>query len=165
MSLVKLQTDLASYNLWANQRYADWLRQKPASELAREVASSYPSIRLTVQHIWETERAWLCYLQGKANDRTWGAAFEGADEELFQELLAGSAALADYAGSLGEAELAETRHYSLPWIGEIERAPYELIQHCLNHSTYHRGQIVTIARNQGWSEVPMTDYMAYLMKW
>jgi uncharacterized damage-inducible protein DinB len=33
--------------------------------------------------------------------------------------------------------------------------------HCMNHSTYHRGQIVTMGRNLGFTDAPMTDYNFY----
>jgi uncharacterized damage-inducible protein DinB len=31
----------------------------------------------------------------------------------------------------------------------------------MNHSTYHRGQIITIGRNLGFTDAPMTDYNFY----
>ncbi len=33
--------------------------------------------------------------------------------------------------------------------------------HVFNHSTYHRGQIVTIGRGLGYKDAPMTDYNFY----
>jgi len=43
---------------------------------------------------------------------------------------------------------------------------YQLLlmpQHCINHGTYHRGQIITIARNIGITDPPTTDYNYYNM--
>jgi uncharacterized damage-inducible protein DinB len=37
-----------------------------------------------------------------------------------------------------------------------------MIHHCMNHSTYHRGQIVTIARNLELTDPPSTDFMRYV---
>ncbi|MFB6801427.1 DinB family protein [Peribacillus butanolivorans] len=31
----------------------------------------------------------------------------------------------------------------------------------MNHSTYHRGQIITIGRNVGLTDAPMTDFNIY----
>ena len=39
---------------------------------------------------------------------------------------------------------------------------WEMIMHCMNHSTYHRGQIVTILREGGVTTIPSTDLIAYL---
>ncbi|WP_315819131.1 DinB family protein [Paraflavitalea speifideaquila] len=34
----------------------------------------------------------------------------------------------------------------------------------MNHSTYHRGQVVTIGHQVGLKDAPITDYMFYLLK-
>lgn len=42
-------------------------------------------------------------------------------------------------------------------------AKYDFMMHVINHNTYHRGQIVTIARMLGvFENIPNTDYEAYL---
>jgi len=33
----------------------------------------------------------------------------------------------------------------------------------MSHSTYHRGQIITIGRNLGMTDAPMTDFNFYLL--
>ena len=38
---------------------------------------------------------------------------------------------------------------------------YEYIMQLLNHSTYHRGQVVTIGRSLGFTDAPNTDYHFY----
>jgi len=37
-----------------------------------------------------------------------------------------------------------------------------MIMHCMNHSTYHRGQIITLLRELGATEIPGTDMIAYI---
>ena len=38
----------------------------------------------------------------------------------------------------------------------------EMIIHCMNHSTFHRGQLVTLIRETGWTEkLPSTDMITY----
>ena len=39
---------------------------------------------------------------------------------------------------------------------------FYFIQHCMNYRIYHRGQIITIARNVGLADPPMTDLTAFL---
>jgi uncharacterized damage-inducible protein DinB len=52
--------------------------------------------------------------------------------------------------------------FTSPWIsGKAARSEY-LLQ-VLNHSTYHRGQVITIGRNVGLTDAPMTDYNFYLL--
>ena len=37
----------------------------------------------------------------------------------------------------------------------------ETILHCINHSTYHRGQIITMLRQLGQNNLLSTDYITY----
>jgi len=39
---------------------------------------------------------------------------------------------------------------------------WEIIHHCMNHSTYHRGQLVTFFRQMGVGSPPSKDYIFYL---
>ncbi len=84
-------------------------------------------------------------------------------EEVFAGLVAQSETLAAYAQSLNVESLQEQCPFSIPYVGDFVRPRFEMIQHTVNHSTYHRGQIVTIGRNVGLTDAPMTDYMFYLL--
>ena len=44
----------------------------------------------------------------------------------------------------------------------MKNSVYEIAFHCLNHSTYHRGQLITILRQLGAIDLPGTDFIAYL---
>jgi uncharacterized damage-inducible protein DinB len=37
-----------------------------------------------------------------------------------------------------------------------------IIHHVMNHSTYHRGQLVTMGRELGFMDPPKTDFMQYI---
>jgi len=40
--------------------------------------------------------------------------------------------------------------------------PKIMVHHCMNHSTYHRGQLITLARQLGMKEgVPSTDLLYF----
>lgn len=163
MNLQSLVKDYAAYNLWANQSLVEWLKTKPSEALECEVASSFSSIKQTLVHIWDTETWWLGVLQGTAPESTYGRVFEGAPEEVFTGIVNRSADFAEFAAGQSEAALQEICPFSIPYVGDFARSRFELIQHCMNHSTYHRGQIVTIGRNAGLTDAPMTDFMFYLL--
>ncbi len=159
MGLQKLRNNYADYNLWANKTLIDWLESKPAELLNKEVLSSFPSIIKSLAHLWDTERFWLLVLQG-ANPE-W-RNFEGTNEEVESGLLKESECFSRYVHSLTEAELLEDCMLDTPWAkGKLPR--YEFIQHCFNHASYHRGQIITIGRNVGLTDAPNTDYNYYNM--
>jgi uncharacterized damage-inducible protein DinB len=48
-------------------------------------------------------------------------------------------------------------------VSDSTQSRYEYILHVVNHSSYHRGQVVTLCRALGVTrEIPVTDYDAYL---
>ncbi len=163
MNLPSLVKDYAAYNLWANQALVSWLKTKPAHALEREVASSFSSIKQTLVHIWDTETWWLGILQGLNPKSNYGRVFDGKPEEVFAGIVKLSEEFAAYVATLSEASLQEICPFSIPYVGDFARPRFEMIQHCMNHSTYHRGQIITIGRNAGLTDAPMTDFMFYLL--
>ncbi|MFC5412092.1 DinB family protein [Larkinella bovis] len=163
LTLASFVADCAIYNLWANQQLVDWLKTKPVALMEKTVPSSFPSLKETLVHIWDTERFWLSVLQqvpAPPSFRLFG--FDGTVEEVFEGIVEHSADLADYLQSLTEPEWQEDVIFTSPWAEGI-RSRIEFTHHCLNHSTYHRGQVVTIGRNLGLTDAPMTDYSFYFL--
>ncbi|AXY76716.1 damage-inducible protein DinB [Paraflavitalea soli] len=161
-SLLTQLQDLATYNCWAITRLTDWLKSKPAVLLEASAASSFPGIKATLLHIWEVEREWMGHLQQRPNGLQ-----QGIDDDLttvLNRLVEQAADFSKYVQSLTEEEVQEDCYCQL-WFSEtICRPRFEIIQHCLNHSTYHRGQVVTIGHQVGLKDAPMTDYMFYVLK-
>ena len=164
ISLATLVQDYAIYNQWANETLVNWLKTKPAEVMSQEVASSFPSIRETLIHIWDTERFWFSVLKqipAPLSFRMHG--FDGTLEDVFNGITEQSKELTDYIKTLDDFELAEAVSFDTPWVKGTQ-ARFEFAHHCLNHSTYHRGQLVTIGRNVGFTDAPMTDYSFYLLR-
>jgi uncharacterized damage-inducible protein DinB len=161
-SLLTQFQDMAAYNCWAITRLTDWLKSKPAVLLEATVASSFPGIKATLLHIWEVEREWMGHLQQKPAQLQ-----QGIDDNLstvMNRLVEQATDFSDYVQSLTEEEIQEELYCKL-WFSEtICRPRFEIIQHCLNHSTYHRGQVVTMGHQLGLKDAPMTDYMFYVLK-
>ncbi len=150
-------TNYAAYNLWANKTLAQWLENKPSETLVAEVPSSFSSILKTFRHILAVQEFWQAVVaETKLSTNRYGQS-EGITREVINELIANSEAFAEYVASLSEEDLLNSVYLDTPWVkGEMPR--YEFLQHVVNHSTYHRGQIITIGRNAGLTDAPMTDY-------
>lgn len=162
-TLATLLRNYASYNLWANTQLVHWLQTKPVERMEQEVPSSFPSLRLTLLHIWQIQGWWLGNLQKVPSDFVYGQPFYGAMEDIFNGIIEQSEAFVAFVESLPDSSLQENYAFSIPTVGEFALSGFEIIQHCMNHSTYHRGQLITIARNLGFTDAPMTDYMFYLL--
>ena len=156
--IVYLIKNYAGYNLWANATLVNWLRTKPVAILEHQVPSSFPSIKATIIHIWNTQRYWLSILKGSEYE-----GFEDINaslETVFTGLVDQSDELADYIDLMNDDKIEENTLVVSPWF-KCDFQNFEYIMQVMNHSTYHRGQIVTIGRNLGFTDAPMTDYNFY----
>lgn len=154
----QLMKNYTGYNLWANTTLVNWLRSKPAELLEKEIASSFPSIRLTLHHIWQAQQYWLSVLQREAPKVDLPQA--DSVEDVLNGIVAQSEELLEYIQSVDDEIIEEKTLIVSPWF-QSSFPNFEYIMHCMNHSTYHRGQIVTIARQLGFNDAPMTDYNFY----
>jgi uncharacterized damage-inducible protein DinB len=160
MSLQKLTTNYADYNLWANRQYVNWLAEKPKELLNQELPSSYSSILKTLNHIWSAEEYWFSIIT-KTIDFENRFVVETFDkDEILNGLINRSNQLAKAVRSFTESELVEKIKVVSPWF-EATLPRYEYLQHQVNHTSYHRGQIVTIGRNVGVIDAPMADYIIF----
>ena len=155
-SLIKKYAD---YNLWANQQLVAWLEKAPEGTMEKYIESSFNTLRKTVVHIWNAEYLWLKVLQEEPIEPIPGNSFTGSDAELFESWLAASKDFNQYVASLDGQALASFRNRSKP--GE-ELSVLDIIQHTLNHSTYHRGQLITMGRQAGLAAPPRTDFIHYV---
>lgn len=160
--LTSLIGDYALANQWAIETIVSWLKTKPADLIGKAIPSSFEGIRGTLVHIWDTERFWLSVIKREAAPESFRFnGFHGTLEEVFEGAQQTSKELADYITSLSEEELCEMVTLDTPWV-QGTKTRYEFIQHCINHSSYHRGQAVTLGHHVGFHDAPMTDFSFYL---
>jgi len=162
MSLDSLLKDYTAYNLWANTEYVNWLRTKPADLMTREVPSSFPTLKETLLHNWGAEHVWLERLQGISPTKFISIDFTGTTADIFDGLLRCSAAFAAHVQAQDADYFQEICPFRLFNGTEDARPRHQMILHCMQHSTFHRGQIVTMARSLGLTDPPPTDYIKYV---
>jgi len=143
------------YGLWANKRFVERLLQEPEEVLDRPVPSSFPSLRATLLHIRDAEHTWWGRLTG--NPTQWPAEADGAIDTV---LLHGQR-LRDHIVACAEEELCNQRIYSDLRGNEHRQPAWQMIMHCLNHSTQHRGQLITMMRVLGLKDIPANDLVAF----
>lgn len=160
LTLSSLTSDYAVYNEWANKRLVRWLQSKPSGLMELDVPSSFAGIKGTLVHIWDTQRICLTMLQGTKAPASFRQGFYGSMADVFTGLMEHSTAFATYVQSLSEAELQADINLITPWFDGTQPR-VSLIHHCMNHGTYHRGQLITIGRTIGLTDAPTTDYSFY----
>lgn len=162
MDLSALLKDYGIFNHWANSRVVDWLRAQPTEILERETPSSFPTLRGTLLHIWSAEDIWLSRLQGESPGRFLSGDFRGSADELFKGGLKRSAEFRDFLAAQPPSFFESLTAYTHTSGTRYTQLNSEIILHCLQHSTFHRGQMITMARSLGIAEVPHNDYILYV---
>lgn len=157
--LLSMMQRYSAYNHWANQQMAEWLRSASEENLNREIESSFSSLKETLIHIWGAEYLWLQTIREAASDNSPARAFEGNKDELLQGWLEASENFSKHVQSMSPGDLRKKRPRSR---GDGYTLIADMIQHCMNHSTYHRGQLITMGRQAGLKDPPRTDFIYYV---
>jgi uncharacterized damage-inducible protein DinB len=162
VKLGALVRDFTTYNAWANKTLVEWLKTKPSEVMDQVVPSSFPSLRATLIHIWDCQRFWLSVLQQAPPPPSMNDVRGNTLDDILNGFIAESDQFAAYVNSLDETAIQEEVVFTSPYAESVSPR-FEFIHHCMNHSTYHRGQLVTMGRNLGLTDAPMTDYNFYLI--
>ena len=153
--MTTLLHEYVRYNLWANTRFVERLSAEPDAVLDAPVPSSFPTLRRTLLHIRDAENAWVCRLMNEAVP--WPA---DPDTDI-NSLLLFSKRFHDLVLACDERLLAEQRSYKT-LKGDPQRSlVWRMVHHCLNHSTQHRGQVITQMRALGLGDIPANDLVVY----
>lgn len=163
MSFQKIIANYSEYNEWATNKTLHWLDKVDQDFLFLPCPSSYNSISKTLVHLLDTQNFWMQFIAGKNVSRfTWNE--DRIQDDLFIELRLNCAQLKTQMCSYSDEDLIEFIALDMPW-AKNKLARYEYIIHLINHTTYHRGQIITIAHQLGIAgKYPNTDYNFYTME-
>ncbi len=152
--------ELAGYNVWATDIFCDMLDKISDAQWTQKVASSFNTLQETTLHIISAEKAWLNRFEKKPVEWlqfTW----QGSKAEHIELWKKVSADLENFIAGFDENDLQTILHYKR-LNGEEKSTPfYIMFAHVFNHSTYHRGQLVTMLRKVGYYEVKGTDLIVF----
>ena len=151
----------ADYNLWANTQLLEFLVQHTSELLDADTKSSFPTIRKTLFHIADAQHIWYERMIGNS-PADWPSKSMLPDD-VFSCIENTSSKFAELVADKDENFLnAECRFKSLDGT-EYSESNANIIMHCMNHSTFHRGQLITMFRALGLEgKMPRTDLIAYL---
>jgi uncharacterized damage-inducible protein DinB len=145
----------ADYDRWANERFVERLEREPEAVLDRQVSSSFPSLRATILHIRDAENTWWGRITGTT------VSWPAEASNNIDGLLKYSERLQELVKSCSEAELRREFTYADLRGNEHTQPVWQALMHCLNHSTQHRGQLITMMRSLGLAEIPANDLVVY----
>jgi len=154
-------TELARFNVWANKRIIDILSKQEESLLRKEIVNSFPSLQKTLYHIWDAEVIWFSRVSGKSFDYLPTMKIEEPIEENFQRMMAHDQEWVDFLEQQEDPFFNRVLKYQTLGGKKLENSIAQIIQHCMNHSTYHRGQIITLAKQLEINDLTSTDFILF----
>jgi uncharacterized damage-inducible protein DinB len=160
MTIQDLRT-LLDYHYWARDRMFENVAPLSPDQLKRDMNNSFRSIHDTIVHIYAAEWAWHSRWNG-----TSPAALIAGD--AFADVAAVRAAWIEHEAkmrafveALGEQGIHKPFEYKL-LSGAAGSTPFaEMLQHVVNHASYHRGQITTMMRQMGAKPGASMDMIAF----
>ena len=160
----KYFTEVAAYNVWANDIVWGWLDQISDEQWNQNIVSSFNSIGETALHIVSAETIWLDRLN-KVEAPVWiQSTFKGSKEETIELWKRSTAGLKKFMDEFDEAGMMDILVFKRINGDRYEMPHYQVFAHIFNHSTYHRGQLVTMLRQAGFTNVGSTDKLGFYRK-
>jgi uncharacterized damage-inducible protein DinB len=151
---------LYQYNAWANRRTLDACDTVLPGGFTREIESSFRSVRDTLVHIMAVEQIWLERWKLKW-DGTFRKAADFPDVASVRQAWKGiEAELLAFVDGLSDEEVNRIVPHKNSAGLEFRMPLWQLLQHLVNHGTYHRGQITTQVRQAGGKPIA-TDLVAF----
>ena len=151
---------LYAYNRWANRRVTTAARPLGIEDFTRDVGASHGSVRGTLVHILWGEWVWLQRWRGDSPTQVF-------TPEQFPDAAALEArwTIIEREQQAFVERLTEQRLNTLVAYHNLQGQRWEyllrhMMQHVVNHSSYHRGQVVAFLRQLGHTP-PATDFLVF----
>lgn len=160
MTVSDLQ-ELLDYSYWARDRVLAAVRPLSGEQFTRDLGSSFPSVRDTLVHMYGAEWIWCERWHGMSPTA-------GPTSGDFPDVERLAAAWRDlerkvrgFVAGLDDGGIERRLEYRLlsgaPGLSSIR----EMLQHVVNHGTYHRGQVTTMLRQLGAAPPKSLDLIAF----
>lgn len=151
---------LYAYNRWANDITRQCVQKISDEELDRDLKSSFPSIRATLEHLIMAEWVWMERIDGNSPTAPfYGVKFDNL-ESLFAKWSEIEKKYEDYLAEITDEEILRAVEYKNLAGDQFSRCIAHILPHVVNHGTYHRGQIASFLRQIG-AEAKSTDMIYF----
>lgn len=131
---------LTRYNAWSNEVMFEAVAALPQGEAAKERKSIFKNMLHTLNHNYVIDAIWQAHLEGRAHGY---AARNTVDypplPELRDKQRAIDAWYVAWSDALGADALDEKLSFTLIGGNAGSMTRYEMLQHVVTHTSYHRG--------------------------
>lgn len=152
---------LLEYHYWARDRVMLAVDRLSPEAFTRDLGGSFRSIRDTLVHLYSAERIWCARWQGRPPV---GAAEPAGFPDAATLRLAWSEVETDvrsvverYAREGVDTVVTYRDLKGHPW----QSVFWQMLQHVVNHGSYHRGQVTTMLRQMHAAPAESMDLIAF----
>ena len=152
--------ELYAYNAWANEQVIQSIAGLSTEAFCQDLKASHGSIRGTVAHLASAEWIWLERWKGTSPHQMLSEEEFSTVEIAIVRWKKIEEDVADFVAGLREADLKRIFPFTTTEGKKRSDILWQAMQHLVNHSSYHRGQIATLLRQVG--QTPQaTDLIKY----
>lgn len=152
---------LYDYNRWANARVLDSVSKLTLEQFSRDLQSSHRSVRDTLAHILAAEWIWLERWKGVSPSALLTQSDFPTVESLEARWTSVEGDYTEFINGVTDGSLATVIAYTNTRGEEWAYPLGQMLQHVMNHSSYHRGQVTTMLRQLG-AEVNPVDLLVFM---
>lgn len=150
------------YNHWANQKMCRYLSSIDIPLEDSGQGSLYETIRKIILHIADGEQTWLSRLNGENIPHMHNLDLGGSFHVICSLIIKNSNEFIDFIDSKDESFFKESTDYINLKGKTFGQNNAEIILHAMNHSTFHRGQVINMLRNVGYTDHSASDFIMFL---
>ena len=160
MNLQDVRT-LVDYHYWARDRLLDAVEQLSHEQLIRDLGNSFPSIRDTLAHLYGAEWIWCSRWEGESPKGFPNPAGFPELASIRKAMIDVERRIRAVVDRLDEAGIAKSIEYRTI-DGKVYAQPFwQILQHLVNHGSYHRGQVTTMIRQLKAPALKSMDLIAF----
>ena len=149
MPMKALLYQFARYNLETNSLFGTMLGSIPDEVLHADMKNSFPSIFKTYLHLLDAEAIWWQRLQNQQSIILPSVSFTGGISACNTAFKIQSQLWANWIFTATEAELDQILVFLNTDGVPVSQSVSQILIHLFSHQGYHRGQIITMLRQQG----------------
>jgi len=140
---------MLDYNYWARDRVLAAVEPLTPEQFTRAMGNSFPSVRDTLAHIVSAEVVWLARWRGESPTALLPAERHASLADVRAEWMRIEGEVREFVRTLGPEGITRVFDYKL-MNGQATSSPFwQMLQHVVNHASYHRGQVTTMLRQFG----------------
>ena len=154
-------SSLVAYHCWARDRILDAVAGLTPEQFTRRIESSFPSVRDTLVHMWAAESVWVARWNGEAPSG-FPDGKELKDVSALREAWSVvERKLREVLGRMSDQDVPSPMTYG-GFDGKPRTEPFMMmLQHVVNHGSYHRGQVTTMLRQLGAQPAKSMDIITF----